>query len=112
MSLIQNAIRSALPDRSASLDAAEAHAVAEAEIGVGLRDRPALDVVAVEQPRVGPAAQHEGQLPGEVVRVLHAGVQAEAAGRRKAVGGSRRPGTPGPCGTSPRPACSCARPSG
>jgi hypothetical protein len=68
------------------LHAQEPRAVADAEVGIGLRHRPALDIVAVEQPVRGPAPQHIDQLPGEVVRVLHAGVQAEAAGRREAVG--------------------------
>ena len=65
------------------LHVAVAMPVAEREIRVAVRHRPPLDVVGVQQLVVGPAAQHVGQLPGQVVRVLHAAVQAEAAGRRE-----------------------------
>ena len=64
-------------------------------------DGAALDRVAVEQARGGGRAD-EGELPGEVEGVLHAGVHALAAGgavdvggvageEDAAAGGSRRP---------------------
>ena len=56
-------------------------------IGVELADRSALGLVGLEQRRLGPALKHAGDLPRQVVRVLHARVHAEAAGRRKAVRG-------------------------
>ena len=50
-------------------------------------DRGALRVVAVEQARARVAAQHKGELPGEVVGVLDRGVRAEPVRRRMAVDG-------------------------
>ena len=44
-------------------------------------DRAALRRVAVEQRGRAPALAHQRELPGEVERVLHAGVHALAAGR-------------------------------
>lgn len=44
-------------------------------------------LVGVQQPRTGLAAQHGGELPGEVVRVLDTGVGAERPGRRHLMGG-------------------------
>ena len=69
------------------VEAAEANQVAVGKIGVGLRHRAALDIVGLEQLVGGDPAQHVSELPGEVVRILHAGVQAEAAGRRKTMRG-------------------------
>ncbi len=46
----------------------------------------ALLVIGVEEPRAGLAAQHIGQLPGQVVGVLDARVAAEAAGGGHGVG--------------------------
>ncbi len=51
----------------------------------GLGDRPALGVVGVEQGHTRPAVQHGGQLPGQVVGVLDAGVGAERPGGRHLV---------------------------
>jgi len=54
----------------------------------GARDRPAFGLVAVEQQiAVASAAQHGGELPAEIDRVLDAGVHALAAGRAVDVGG-------------------------
>ncbi len=53
-------------------------------------DGAALGVVAVEQTRVGGAAQHQRHLPGEVVGVLNAGVHSLPAGGRMDVGGIAR----------------------
>ncbi len=52
-----------------------------------LPDRPPLRVIRVQQLGPGDALEHEGELPGQVVRVLHAGVAAEAAVGRHRVGG-------------------------
>ncbi len=49
------------------------------------RHRPALGLVGVEEVEAGFGAKHRGELPGEVVRVLDAGVEAESPGWRKAV---------------------------
>ena len=57
-------------------------ALASAVLGDGLAERLALGMVAVEQLFVGFAAEHGGDLPGQIVNVLHPGVEAEAAGRR------------------------------
>ncbi len=48
-------------------------------------DRRALGVEAVEQAGAGGAAQHVGELPGEVVGILDRGVRAQAVGRRVAM---------------------------
>ncbi len=55
--------------------------------GVSLLDRQFADrlpfaVVGREQIRAGQALEHQGQLPREIVRVLNAGIAAEAAHRR------------------------------
>ena len=55
--------------------------------GVVLGDRPALRLVGVEQRVAGPAAQHPGQLPAEVVGVADRGVHPGRAARREAVRG-------------------------
>ena len=47
-----------------------------------VRERLTLVMIGVEQRLVRLAAQHGGDLPGEIMDVLHAGVEAEAAGRR------------------------------
>ena len=50
-------------------------------------DRPALGVVGVHKRRPGLAAQHVGDLPRQVERVLHPGVPTEAAVGRHCVRG-------------------------
>ena len=52
-----------------------------------LADRAALRVVGGEQAGARRTVQHGGELPREVVRVVHAGVAAEAAVRRDHVHG-------------------------
>ena len=47
-----------------------------------LADRLALGLVGVEQLRAGDALEHQRELPGEIVRVVDAGIAAEAAVRR------------------------------
>ena len=59
--------------------------VRQALPGVARRDRAALGAVGVEQSIRRPAVEHGRELPGEVVGVLHAGVQPQAAGGREAV---------------------------
>ena len=54
---------------------------------VVLGDHPTLGLVGVEQVGSGPAAQHPGQLPAEVVAALEGGVHPGAAAWRHAVGG-------------------------
>ncbi len=49
--------------------------------------RPALGAVGAKQRLAAPPAQHRRELPGEIDRVLEAGVEAEPAIRRVAVGG-------------------------
>ena len=61
--------------------------VGQRVLGDDLAERLALGMVAVEQRVVGVAAQHGRDLPGQVVNVLHPGVEAEAAGRRHLVRG-------------------------
>ena len=46
----------------------------------GLRDRPALGLVAVEQGGFGAPSDHEGELEGEVLRVPDSGVHSLSAG--------------------------------
>src|SRR6476659_8156523 len=58
-----------------------------AEFGVRLGDRPPLVAVGVEDAFAGPALQHTGEFPGQIVHVLDAGIGTEAAGRRESVGG-------------------------
>src|SRR5262249_59868951 len=60
-------------------DAAEPDSVMQTEVGIGLGDWTALGLIAVEQRRSPPAVEHRLDLPGQVVRVLDAGVHAEAA---------------------------------
>ena len=63
----------------------------------------ALVVVAVEQCLWRPAVQHEGELPGGVLRVGHSGVQATGAERRdqvRAVAGEQHPPGPHPVGVA------------
>ena len=55
--------------------------------GVVLGDRPPLRLVGVEQRVAGPAAQHPGELPAEVVAVADRGVHPGRAARREAVRG-------------------------
>ena len=45
-------------------------------------DRLPFAVIGCKQIRSGQTAEHECDLPGEIVRVLHAGIAAEAAHRR------------------------------
>ncbi len=52
-----------------------------------LGHRPALDLIAVQQARAGPAGTDEGQLPAEVEGVLQAGVHPVTLGGRAHVGG-------------------------
>jgi len=54
------------------------------------RHRPALGLVAVEEPGPGVSSQHVGELPGQVVSVGDPGVRAVAAGRRNDVRGVTR----------------------
>ena len=61
--------------------------IGDAVLEVDARHRPALRLVGVEEVRAGLVAEHRGELPGEIVRVLHAGIEAEPAGRREAVRG-------------------------
>ena len=68
-------------------DLGELERVAEADVGVALRDGSAFGLVGVEQTIVGVIVCDRGQLPREVVCVLDPGVEAEAAGRGEAVGG-------------------------
>ena len=51
------------------------------------RDRPPLRFIGVDQPRPTPALHQPRKLPAEIVDVAHAGVEAEAAGRRVLVRG-------------------------
>ena len=51
------------------------------------RMRPAFGFVAVEQRGVRLAAKHGRDLPGQVLRILHAQIHAEAAARRGLMGG-------------------------
>src|SRR5262245_66065265 len=60
--------------------------VGHAEIRVGLRDRPTLLVIGLEQAWTGPSLPHGRQLPGQVVRTADAGSRAEATRGRKAGG--------------------------
>ena len=64
-----------------------------------LRDRNALDLVGVEQPRVGASGGDERELPPEVVRVLQTGVHALRADRAVDVRGvaeQKAPAVPEP----------------
>ena len=54
------------------IEAPESDQIAIAEIGIGPRHGAALDIVRIEQLLGGDAAQHKSELPGEVVRILHA----------------------------------------
>ena len=63
----------------------ELHRVAQTLIGVVLRDGPALDPIRIEQRIRRPAIEHPGDPPHESVNVLNAGIEPEAAGRRKAM---------------------------
>src|SRR5262245_62897020 len=47
--------------------------------------RPALDLVALEQLRPGPALMHGGELPAQIHDVADAGVHAKPAERREQV---------------------------
>jgi len=46
------------------------------------RDRPALDLIAAQQVRTAPAAEHRFELPAKVHCVLHAGIHAKRTGWR------------------------------
>ena len=50
-------------------------------VDVAQPDRPALDLVAVEQMRAGPALHGRSELPADIVHIAHAGIEAEAARR-------------------------------
>jgi hypothetical protein len=50
--------------------------------GAPATDRLTLEVVAVEEPLAGDAAQDEVDLPRQVVRILDRGVAAKAVGGR------------------------------
>ena len=65
----------------------ELHRVGEADLGVALRDRAALPLVRIEQVGPGAAVLDRGELPRKIVRVLHAGVESEPAGRGEPVRG-------------------------
>jgi hypothetical protein len=71
--------------RVTGLTAAERAGVGQALLG----DRPAvgqpLALVRVEQAGSGHTLEDGGELPGQIVDVLHAGVEAEAAGGRHVV---------------------------
>ena len=55
--------------------------------GVALGDGPPFDLAGLDQIGAAPAVDRRGELPGEVRGVVHAGVHAEAAGRREQVRG-------------------------
>ena len=78
--------------------------VAAGDVDVLQRRGVPLGVVALQQRLRRPAAQDEGDLPGGVLGVQHAGVQAAGAERGRRGGRRRRPPAPG------RPAC--GRPPG
>ena len=74
-----------LVDRGEHLE--EAHGVAQALVGVVLRDRAPLALVGVEQVGRGPPVLDGGKLPRQVVRVSRTGVETEPAGGREAMSG-------------------------
>ena len=72
-------------ERERHLD--ELQGVGEADLGVALRHGPAFALVRVEQIGLGAGPLDRGELPREIVRVLHAGIESEPAGRREPVRG-------------------------
>ena len=64
--------------------------VGDAVVEIGARHRPPLRLVTVEQAGASPPTDHRRQLPGEIVCVLDAGVEAEPAGRRESYAPHRR----------------------
>ena len=52
-----------------------------------LADRPPLEVIACKQIGSGVTVEDEGELPGEIVRIMDSGIAAKAAVRRHYVGG-------------------------
>ena len=52
--------------------------VGHTEVRVGLRNRPALLAIGLEQAWTSPSVQHGRQLPRQVVRILDAGIRPEA----------------------------------
>ena len=56
-------------------------------LDVAHRHRLALDLIGREQVRPAPAFEHRVELPAEIDRVLHAGVHAERASRRREMDG-------------------------
>src|SRR5262245_46286952 len=73
------------PERQRDLD--QLRCVARAGVGVLLRDGFAFRLVTIEQRGSRPSVLDGGDLPGEVMRVLHTGVETESARRRKTMGG-------------------------
>src|SRR5258708_21022108 len=67
--------------------ASHGHGVGQGGPGDGLGERLALGVVAIEKRLVRRAAEWRGDLPRQIVNVLEAGVETEAAGRRHLMGG-------------------------
>ena len=60
---------------------------AHAQLRVAHAHGPPLDLIAVEEPRPGPALMHGGELPAEIHHVADAGIHAEPAERREQVRG-------------------------
>ncbi|HEY6577078.1 MAG TPA: hypothetical protein VI029_19610 [Mycobacterium sp.] len=56
-------------------------------LGVGDADRSAFGLVGVEQVSPTTPRDFPRQFPGQVVGIVHAGVESETAGRREAVRG-------------------------
>ena len=56
-------------------------------VDVASADGLALCVVACEQAGRRPPAEHGGKFPGEVMRILHGGVQAQSSSRRMTMRG-------------------------
>ena len=77
-------------------------------------DGNAFGVVAVQQPLAGLAAQHQRELPGQVVGVLDRGVRAQAVARRVPVDGVAHAEHAARRGSGSRTSCCCptARSSG
>ena len=63
------------------------HGVFHGALDVATIDGPPFRLIGVEQALVGMALQHCGQFPAEVLRILDAAGQSEAAGGRMAMRG-------------------------
>ena len=61
--------------------------VVEALVGIRPGHRTPLGLIGVEQAGPCPATLHGGELPHQVVRVGHPGVESQTSGGREAVGG-------------------------